>query len=120
MEVRNSDFYLQSEHTGGSNAAPSIGIMDILGTLRRGWRFPVFGCLIGVTLAVSYIVSTPNLYKSSARILLDRSVNRYLQTHKIIDEPTFDDAEIGSQVHILSSESIVILVVRSIILSQDS
>src|SRR5262245_1985803 len=120
MEVRNSDFYLQSEHTGGSNAAPSIGIMDILGTLRRGWRFPVFGCLIGVTLAVSYIVSTPNLYKSSARILLDRSVNRYLQTHKIIDEPTFDDAEIGSQVHILSSESIVIPVVRSMNLAQDS
>jgi succinoglycan biosynthesis transport protein ExoP len=36
-----------------------------------------------------------------------------LQNNKIIDEPTFDDTEIASQVYILSSESIVGQVVRS-------
>src|SRR5215475_14319971 len=119
MEARNNDGPLHSEYAYPASAAPAIGAMDMLGTLRRGWRFPLIGCFIGLALAVAYVVSTPSLYRSSARILLDRSVNRYLQTNKIIDEPTFDEAEIGSQVHILSSESIIVPVVRSMNLAQD-
>jgi polysaccharide biosynthesis transport protein len=111
---------LQPDDAYASSGAPTIGIADIVGTLRRGWRFPVVGCLIGITLAASYIIFTPILYKSSARILLDKSVNRYLQTNKIIDEPTFDDAAIGSQIYIVSSESIVVPVVRSMNLAHDS
>jgi succinoglycan biosynthesis transport protein ExoP len=42
-----------------------------------------------------------------------------LQTNKIVDEPTFDDTEIASQVYILSSESIVVQVVRSMNLTRD-
>jgi len=61
----------------------------------------------------------PTLYKSSARILLDRSVTRYLQTNKIADDPTYDEAEIASQVYILSSESIAVPVVRSMNLAHD-
>jgi hypothetical protein len=79
MDVRNNDFPLRSEYTNtssagpaASGAGPSLGIMDILGTLRREWRFPLFGCLIGLALGVSYIVFVPTLYKSSARILLAR------------------------------------------------
>jgi succinoglycan biosynthesis transport protein ExoP len=127
MDARNNDYPLQSEYVYGSPAGPvapspgpSMGIMDILGTLRRGWRFPLFGCLIGVTLGVCYILFVPTLYKSSARILLDRSVTKYLQTNKIADDPTYDDAEIASQVYILSSESIAVPVVRSMKLAHDS
>src|SRR5258706_10981797 len=127
MDARNNDFPLQSEYiytSGGRSPAPSsspaIGIADILGTLRREWRFPVLGCLIGLMLGVSYILFIPTLYKSSARILLDRSVTKYLQTNKIVDDPTFDEAEIASQVYILSSESIVVPVVRSMNLAHDS
>ena len=46
-------------------------------------------------------------------------MNRYLQSNKIVDEPTFDETEIGSQVYILSSESIIIPVVRSMNLTRD-
>ena len=46
-------------------------------------------------------------------------MNRYLQTNKIIDEPTFDETEIGSQVYILSSDSVVVPVVRSMNLAHD-
>jgi len=52
--------------------------------------------------------------------MLDRSVTRYLQTNKIVDDPTYDEAEIASQVYILSSESIVVPVVRSMNLAHDS
>ena len=126
MDVRNNNFPLQSEYiytSGGGPAAPSAGpgisISHILVTLRREWRFPVLGCLIGLTLGLSYVLFVPTLYKSSARIMLDRSVTRYLQTNKIVDDPTFDEAEIASQVYILSSESIVVPVVRSMKLAHD-
>jgi succinoglycan biosynthesis transport protein ExoP len=76
--------------------------------------------LIGLTLGLSYVIFVPTLYKSSARIMLDRSVTRYLQTNKIVDDPTFDEAEIASQVYILSSESIAVPVVRAMNLAHDS
>ena len=66
-----------------------------------------------------YIAFVPTLYKGSARILIDTSMGRYLQTNKIIDAPSFDDTQIGSQVYILSSESIVVPVIRSMNLAQD-
>src|SRR5258708_21129586 len=126
MDVRNNDFPPRSEYTNASSAdptasgaGPSLGIMDILGTLRREGRFSLFGCLIGLTVGVCYIIFVPTLYKSSARILLDRSVTRYLQANKIADDPTYDDAEIASQIYIMSSESIVVPVVRSMNLAQD-
>ena len=120
MDDRNNDFPIQSEYTYVSSAGPAISARDILATLRREWRFPLFGCLIGLTLGVCYIIFVPTLYKSSARIMLDRSVTRYLQTNKIVDDPTYDEAEIASQVYILSSESIVVPVVRSMNLAHDS
>ncbi len=125
MDIRNLP--LQSDYAYASNAAPAASSggpatspRDILGILRREWRFPLFGCLIGLTLGVSYVVFVSTLYKSSARILLDRSVTKYLQSNKIVDDPTYDEAEIASQVYILSSETIVVPVVRSMHLARDS
>src|SRR5260370_19932013 len=127
MDARNNDYPLQSEYVSTSGAGPAasnpgaaMGIAEVLGTLRRDWRFPLFGCVIGLMLAFSYILFVPTLYKSSARILLDRSVTKYLQTNRIADDPTFDEAEIASQVYILSSESIAVPVIRSMNLAHDS
>ena len=121
MRTTNNDFSLQSDDTYEPSAAPVIGVAEILGALRRGWLFPIVGCLIGLMLAVSYILmASPTLYRSSARILVDRSMNRFLQTNKIIDEPSMDPGELQSQVQVLSSESIVLPVVRSMALTQDS
>lgn len=128
MDARNHDFPLQLEeqyssdidYVRGTSAAPAINITEVLEMLRRGWRFPIYGCLIGLALASAYVVTAKVPYKSSARILIDRSVNRYLQTNKIIDQPTFDESEIASQVYVLSSDSVVAPVVRSLKLTQDS
>ena len=128
MDARTNELSLESEHEYSdgseyaprSSARPSIGITDILETLRRGWRFPLYGFLIGLAVAAVYFVSVPTPYKSAARILVDRSVSRYLQTNKISDQPTFDESEIGSQVYVLSSDSVVVPVVRSLGLAHDS
>ena len=115
-----NDFSPQSQYSYASSASPAISVTDILGILRREWLFPALGCLMGLALALLYILIVPAaLYKSSARILLDRSVNRYLESNKIADEPSFGEPEIESQVYILSSESIIIPVVRSINLARD-
>jgi succinoglycan biosynthesis transport protein ExoP len=120
MSVRDNDFSSQLGDAYNSSATPTIGVADILATLRRGWLFLALGCFVGLALAISYLVFAPTLYKSSARLLIDLSVNRYLQINKIVDEPTFHQVEIGSQVYILSSESVVVPVIRAMDLTHDS
>jgi polysaccharide biosynthesis transport protein len=109
----------QPEDSDSHGTGPEISITDSLWTLRRAWYIPVAGCLIGLTLGISYAVMVPTPYKASARILIDRGLNRYLQTNKIVDEPTFDDAEIATQVYILTSDSSIAPVVRSMNLTSD-
>ena len=101
------------------SASHGFDIWTIIGALRRRWLYPLFGCLIGLAVGVSYIIFVPALYKSSARILIDKSVSRYLQANKIVDDPPFDDMDLGSQVYVLSSESIVVPVVRTLNLAHD-
>src|SRR5262245_22529090 len=119
MSLRGNDFPPQLEDVYESRATPIIGVADILATLRRGWLFIALGCVAGLVLAISYLAYTPTLYRSSARLLIDLSVNRYLQSNKIVDEPTFHQADIGGQVYVLSSDSVVVPVVRAMDLSHD-
>lgn len=97
----------------------SANIAYVVSVLRRGWRWPFFGLLLGLALGVAYLIYVPALYKSSARILLDRSEKRYLQTNNVLDEPILDETETGSQIYVLSSDSIVVPVVRSMNLAND-
>ena len=120
MSARDNDVPPLLEGGYPSNATPAFSIPDIFATLRRGWYFLALGCFVGLALAISYLVFAPTLYKSSARLLIDLSVNRYLQINKIVDEPTFHQVEIGSQVYILSSESVVVPVIRAMDLTHDS
>ncbi len=106
-----------------ANPPPSglnIGIWDIVGILRRRWALPAIGCCLGLLAASVYVVSTPSLYKSTSRILIDKSANRYLQTNKIRDEPVLDDGDVGSQMYVLTSESIVLKVVHQLGLTSDA
>ena len=127
MDARTNELPLESEyeypdgnHSQRSSARPSIGATDILETLRRSWRFPLYGFLIGLALAAVYFVMVPNPYKSSARVLVDRSMSRYLQNNKIVDQPTFDEAEVGSQQYVMSSDSVIVPMIRSLGLTRDS
>jgi polysaccharide biosynthesis transport protein len=100
--------------------SPLGGLTQVLTTLRRAWRLPVLGASIGLTIAVCYVALAPTLYKSTARIILDTSMSRYLQASKLADAPFFDDAQMASQIYILSSESIILPVIRSMELANDS
>src|SRR5687768_9927413 len=121
MSATDNSFPAQLDHAyvPPPSAGPTISIREIVGALRRGWWLPALGCLLGTVVGLAFFLAAPTPYKSSARILLDRSVNRYLQTKQIVDAPTFDDPEIGSQVYVLSSDSIIVPVVRSLGLAAD-
>jgi succinoglycan biosynthesis transport protein ExoP len=97
----------------------SFDLPYLIGVIRRGWALPVIGALIGLIAGLVYAGITPSLYTSSARILLDRTVNSFLQSKKIIDVPVLEDNAAASQLHIISSESIILPVVRSMNLAHD-
>ena len=109
-----NSYYLPATAAHQSSGIFDISLSNIVGILRRRWIFLLLGSLIGLAVGLTVIATfVPTFYKSSVRILIDRSANRYLQANKIAEEPIPDDMETGSQVHVLSSESIVVPVVRS-------
>lgn len=101
-------------------AAPAgIGISDVIGILRRGWAYIAIGSLVGLLLGIGFVLLAPSLYKSTARVLIDKSVTRYLQTNKILEEPVLDDSEVTSQIYILNSENVILKVIRQLDLMRD-
>ena len=60
------------------------------------------------------------VYKASVRMVIEKSVNRYMQSNKLVDGPTFDDADTWSQILIISSESIILPVVKNLNLAADN
>ena len=98
---------------------PAFGLWEIIDVLRREWRLPVIGLLIGLAVAAAYVAVVKAPYKSTARILIDRSLNRYLQTNKIVDQPTLDEVEVGSQLYVLSSDKVMLPVIRALNLTND-
>jgi polysaccharide biosynthesis transport protein len=118
MRPRNDDFLLQSPFA--YSEGPTFGIPGIVRTLRRRWRLVVIGCLIGLTLAVLYIVLATPLYTSTARILIDTRMNQNLQMQKIVEDTYVDTSLVDSQVQILSSEGIILPIIKSMNLAHDS
>lgn len=120
MRPRNDDFVPRPHSLLASGEGSVFGIAGIAGTLRRRWRFPVIGCLIGLTLAIVHVVLATPLYTSTARILIDTRMNQNLQMQKIVEESVVDTSLVDSQVQILSSESIILPIIRSMNLTRDS
>lgn len=119
MRPRDDDFLFQSDSPFASNEGRAFGISEILGTLSRQRRFLVVGCLMGLTLAVSYLALATPLYTSTARILIDTRMNQNLQAQKIVEDEHVDTSVVDSQVQILSSESIILPVIKSMNLTHD-
>ena len=119
MTVIDNDLSPHSAYANTQPGSPGVTTKDILLILRRGWYFPLVGCLIGLAAAAAYVLTVPELYKSTAQILIDKSANRFFQANKILDQPVFDDGETGSQMYVLSSESVILPIIRSMDLAHD-
>src|SRR3982074_2746912 len=105
-------------------AQPAIGpaqpeIADLLGIARRGWLFIVAGTIFGIICALMMLSYIPPLYKASSRIVFERTLPRYMQTTKVTNEPIIEDYDTLGQTYVISSESILLQVVRSLSLASD-
>ena len=94
-------------------------IADLLGIARRGWLFIVAGATLGLICASMILSVTPPNYKASARIAFERTTPRYMQTNKVTNEPIIDDSDTLGQSYVISSESILLHVVKSLSLASD-
>jgi len=94
-------------------------VADLVGIFRRGWFIIFVGAVIGALCAAVMVSTIPPVYKANSRIAFDRSLIRYLQTNKVTNEPVIDDADTWGQIYVISSESILLSVVRSLGLAND-
>ena len=117
MNVRDGEYPYDTDHVPEARPGLHINVSDLIGIAIRKWYYGLIGLLIGLTAAAVYFFATPPLYKSSARLLIDKSVSQYLQRNSIVEAPTFYD--VGSQIYILSSESTILPVVRQLNLAKD-
>lgn len=104
---------------GESGGFYQFDVSDMVGIVRRGWFYIVLGTLIGIGASLATLSGMPPVYKSEARIVFERTVTKYLQSNRIIDGPSIDDGDTWGQIYIISSESNVLPVVRSLGLAND-
>src|SRR5262245_135836 len=102
----------EAAHRAMGPAQPEIA--DLLGIARRGWFFIVAGTIVGLLCALQLLSNLPPVYKASSRIAFERTLPRYLQSHKVTNEPMIEDADTWGQIYVISSESILLPVVRSL------
>ncbi len=105
-------------------AQPAIGpaqpeIADLLGIARRGWLFIVAGTILGLVCSFMVLSIIPPIYKANSRIVFERTLPRYLQTNKVTNEPIIEDIDTLGQTYVISSESILLQVVRALSLASD-
>jgi polysaccharide biosynthesis transport protein len=105
-----------------SQKSPGRGqpdIADLVGIARRGWFFIIAGGIIGLLGAYAVLSNLAPVYKASSRIAFERTLSRYLQSNKITNEPLIEDADTLGQIYVISSESIVLPVVKALSLTSD-
>ena len=94
-------------------------IADLVGIARRGWFYMVAGTIIGLLAAYAVLSNLAPVYKASSRIAFERTLSRYLQSNKITNEPLIDDSDTLGQIYVISSESVVLPVVKALSLTND-
>jgi succinoglycan biosynthesis transport protein ExoP len=108
----------------GAAAPRAIGpvqpeIADIFGIAVRGWMFILAGVTAGLVCAVMLLLTIAPAYKASSRIVFERTLPRYMQSNKVSNEPIIDDYDTLGQTYVISSESILLQVIRSLSLTND-
>jgi polysaccharide biosynthesis transport protein len=117
-----TDMGLQALNTQTSNSGQlslGQGIDDVLGLLRRNLLIIVCTTLIGIALGVAYVVYAPPLYSANAQIILDSRRLQVYQQQPVLTDPPMDIASVESQMQILQSKAIALLVVRNLKLAND-
>src|SRR5215813_4341045 len=115
--IDNSQATDDAAHSALGPVQPEIA--DLLGIARRGWFFIVGGTILGLIGALVILSTIPPVYKASSRIVFERTLPRYMQTRGVTNEPIIDDYDTYGQTYVISSEGILMQVVKSLSLAND-
>lgn len=96
-----------------------VDTSDLMGIFKRGWLILVAATLLGAAASIALLTRLPPAYKSNVRLVLENSVNKYLQVNKVADGPTMGD-DSWSQLHVISSEDVLLPVIAKLKLAEDS
>lgn len=113
------DYIVTDEPSQKSAGRVQPDIADLVGIARRGWFFIIAGAIVGLLGAYAVVSNLAPVYKASSRIAFERTLSRYLQSNKITNEPLIEDADTLGQIYVISSESIVLPVVKALSLASD-
>lgn len=103
--------------TPSFSAAP-LDLADLWGIARRGWAVVAIGVTLGLACGLWVLATMPPSYKASVRLIMERSVNNYLRSNRVIDGPNMAD-DSWSQTHIISSEDVVMPVIAKLNLTME-
>jgi polysaccharide biosynthesis transport protein len=111
---------VDSERSALVGLPSPISIAHIISVMRRQAKpFLVF-CLVGLISGIAYVITVKPLYTATVNIILDNREVRALHDVSILnDAPHADSAEIESQTEILRSETLGMVVVKQLNLSQN-
>jgi polysaccharide biosynthesis transport protein len=115
--IDNSQVTENAAHQAIEPVQPEIA--DLVGIAHRGWFYIVAGTIFGLICALMILSTIPPIYKANSRIMFERTLPRYLQTNKVTNEPIIEDYDTLGQTYVISSESILLRVVRSLSLASD-
>lgn len=100
----------------GSTTLTAERVVDIL---RRQW--PLVAAILGGTLllVVVYLVVASPMYTASSKILMDTRQTQVLDKDSGVTNALIDPGFVDSQVEILTSDDLILSVVRRLKLTED-
>src|SRR5436309_255235 len=113
------EYSASDEQPQKSSGQAPPDMADLAGIARRGWYYMAAGTAVGLLAAVAVLSTMSPVYKANSRIAFERTLARYMQTNKVSNEPIIDDYDTLGQTYVISSESNLMQVVRSLSLASD-
>ncbi|MHC1550417.1 GumC family protein [Phyllobacterium sp. K27] len=96
-----------------------IGMSDIVGFLRRNWRFVGASIMGSVLIAISYLAVAEPVFTATARIVIDPEQARIASQDAVSGTIVIETGEVESQVEIIRSEAIAKSVIEQLSLTED-
>lgn len=96
-----------------------LSVERILDILRRQWPLIVSIAGAALLLVVIYLLTAAPMYTASSRILMDTRQTQVLDKDTGIPNTLIDPGFVDSQVEILTSDDLILTIVRSMQLSKD-
>jgi polysaccharide biosynthesis transport protein len=104
---------------GLQSDANLIGMRDIIGFLRRNWRFISVAIIGSILVAVLYLAGAEPVFTATARIVIDPEQARIASQDAVSGTIVIETGEVESQVEIIRSEAIAKSVIEQLSLTED-